>query len=79
MPRDARREDALLRVHIQLYERDWQRLLSFYGGKVKRSSVVRELVHSWVKKIEAKAEQASARGTPLDPSGDGSFRGPDGA
>ena len=59
MPRSSR-EDALLRVHIQLYERDWERLLSFYGGKVKRSSVVRELVHSWVKKIEAKAEQASA-------------------
>jgi len=61
MPRKS--DDALVRVHIQLYERDWQRLLSFYGGNVKRSSVVRELVHNWVKRIDARAEQGTSRGS----------------
>ena len=56
----ARGEEKLIRVHIQLYERDWERLLSFYGGNVKRSSVVRELVHNWVKRIDARAEQSAS-------------------
>ena len=55
-------DDKLLRVHIQLYAADWERLLTYYGGNVKRSSVVRELVHNWVRRIDAKAEQ-QARGS----------------
>jgi hypothetical protein len=51
--------DKLLRVHIQLYESDWNRLLAYYGGQVKRSSVVRELVHNFILRIDAKAQQQS--------------------
>jgi hypothetical protein len=57
----AHRGPKLLRVHIQLYEEDWRRLLAYYGGQVKRSSVVRELVHNWVKRIDAKAALSAQR------------------
>jgi hypothetical protein len=51
-------EDELLRVHIQVYKRDWERLLAFYGDRVKRSNVIRELLHNFIQGIEARAEQA---------------------
>jgi hypothetical protein len=54
--------DKLLRVHIQLYESDWNRLLAYYGGQVKRSSVVRELVHNFIQRIDAKAAQQVGAG-----------------
>jgi hypothetical protein len=49
--------DELVRVHVQLYRHDWDRLAEYYGGQVKRSSVVRELVHNFVQRIDAKAQQ----------------------
>jgi hypothetical protein len=61
MTERAHRGPKLLRVHIQLYEDDWRRLLAYYGGQVKRSSVVRELVHNWVKRIDARAALSAQR------------------
>jgi hypothetical protein len=61
--------DKLLRVHIQLYESDWNRLLAYYGGQVKRSSVVRELVHNFIQRIDAKAaQQVTGQAAPIQQS-----------
>jgi hypothetical protein len=48
------------RVHILLYENDWQTLGSLYGDTVKRGQVIRALVRAHVRGIRARVEQRSA-------------------
>lgn len=48
------------RVHILLYEDDWQTLGSLYGDTVKRGQVIRALVRAHVRGIKARVEQRSA-------------------
>ena len=48
---------TLKRVHIQVNEEDWDALLVFFGNSTKRSAVIREILHDFVKHTYAKAEQ----------------------
>lgn len=49
--------DKLVRVHLQLYENDWNDLGVFFGGSTKRSAVVRDVIRDFVKHTKAKAAQ----------------------
>ena len=45
------------RVHILLFEEDWQTLGSLYGDTVKRGQVIRALVRAHVRGIRSRVEQ----------------------
>ena len=49
--------DLKRRVHILVYEKDWERLGELYGSAVKRGNVVRMLLRDFLRRLEAKAEQ----------------------
>lgn len=49
--------DKKLRVHVLVYEKDWDRLGQLYGSAVKRGSIVRMLLRDFLRRLEAKAEQ----------------------
>lgn len=55
-----RSTERLQRVHIQVFEEDWAKLLTHYGGVAKRSGVIRNLVRTWVKRIEERAERKTS-------------------
>jgi hypothetical protein len=45
------------RVHILLYEDDWQELETLFGKSVGRSAAIREIVHNAVALIKAKVQE----------------------
>ncbi len=49
--------DPKKRVHVLVYERDWERLGELYGSAVKRGNVIRMLLRDFIRRLEAKAEQ----------------------
>ncbi len=49
--------DPKKRVHVLVYERDWERLGELYGSAVKRGNVIRMLLRDFLRRLEAKAEQ----------------------
>jgi len=49
--------DAKKRVHVLVYEKDWERLGELYGSAVKRGNVIRMLLRDFLRRLEAKAEQ----------------------
>lgn len=49
--------DKKVRVHVLVYEKDWERLGELYGSAVKRGSIVRMLLRDFLRRLEAKAEQ----------------------
>lgn len=49
--------DKKVRVHVLVYEKDWEWLGTIYGSAIKRGSIVRMLVRDFKKRIEGKAEQ----------------------
>lgn len=57
----ARAARRTRRVHIVVYEEDWQKLGLFYPDSIKRSSVIRSLLHAYVAKIEGEAERRRGR------------------
>lgn len=50
-----------VRVHLMLYQDDWE-WLSAYAGSVPKGNVVRDLLRDFRKKIEARVEQHARRG-----------------
>lgn len=49
--------DPKKRVHVLVYERDWDRLGELYGSAVKRGNVIRMLLRDFLRRLESKAEQ----------------------
>lgn len=55
-----RRRDEKARVHILVYQSDWDDLGVIFGGKLPRSEAIREILRSYIDNIRAKvAEQAT--------------------
>lgn len=49
--------DRKKRVHVLVFEDDWNELGLMYGDAVKRGNVIRMILRDYVKRIRAKAEQ----------------------
>jgi hypothetical protein len=49
--------DKKIRVHILVYEQDWEWLGITYGSALKRGNIVRLLLRDFKRKMEAKAEE----------------------
>jgi hypothetical protein len=50
-----RETEQLKRVHLWIYERDYDRLHAFFDGRIKISDAVRQILHNYLNQIEAKA------------------------
>lgn len=48
--------DKKMRVHILVFEDDWEWLGVTYGSALKRGNIVRLLLRDFKRKMEAKAE-----------------------
>ena len=48
--------DKKIRVHILVYEQDWEWLGITYGSALKRGNIVRMLLRDFKRRMEAKAE-----------------------
>ena len=48
--------DKKMRVHILVFEDDWEWLGITYGSALKRGNIVRLLLRDFKRKMEAKAE-----------------------
>jgi hypothetical protein len=49
--------DKKIRVHILVFEQDWDWLGITYGSALKRGNIVRLLLRDFKRKMEAKAEE----------------------
>jgi len=49
--------ERLRRIHIQVYEDDWQFLLLAFGDQTKRSAVIRDIVRDFVKNARERAQR----------------------
>jgi hypothetical protein len=49
--------DKKIRVHILVFESDWEWLGVTYGSALKRGNIVRLLLRDFKRKMEAKAEE----------------------
>jgi hypothetical protein len=48
--------DKKMRVHILVYEEDWEWLGITYGSALKRGNIVRMLLRDFKRRMEAKVE-----------------------
>jgi len=48
--------DRKIRVHILVYEQDWEWLGITYGSALKRGNIVRMLLRDFKRRMEAKVE-----------------------
>lgn len=50
-----RETEQLKRIHLWIYERDYDRLHTYFDGRIKISDAVRQILHNYLNQIEAKA------------------------
>ena len=50
-----RETEELKRIHLWIYERDYERLHTYFDGRIKISDAVRQILHNYLNQIEAKA------------------------
>ena len=62
MPRSE--SEPLRRVHLHIYERDYERLLQFYGDTTGVSKAARTMIRRFLHNVEARAA-AKAASKPL--------------
>jgi hypothetical protein len=55
-PENAAVGDKKIRVHILVYEQDWEWLGITYGSALKRGNIVRMLLRDFKRRMEAKVE-----------------------
>ena len=48
--------DKKIRVHILVFEQDWEWLGTTYGSALKRGNIVRMLLRDFKRRMEAKVE-----------------------
>lgn len=56
-------DEEITRVHLLLYSRDLVRIRTYFGGRMKTSDVVRNMVRKFLDHMDAKALEGAK---PLD-------------
>ena len=64
----SRREtDKTIRVHLQLFEDDWDWISDHYKGTIGASKFVRSILRAYIRQLQAKAQAHANRPTVTGP------------